>query len=39
MFMKNFTHIKKEVRISRYQTALGMEFGADGIYPLEEEFF
>jgi hypothetical protein len=36
--MKNFSYRKKEVRISRYRNALGMEFGADSAYPLEEKF-
>jgi hypothetical protein len=36
--MKNVAQRKKEVRISRYRTALGMEFGADSAYPLEEKF-
>jgi len=35
--MKNFKCNKKEVRISRYRTALGMEFGADSAYPLQEK--
>jgi len=38
MFMDSYAHRKKEVRISRYRTALGMEFRADGNYPLEEKF-
>jgi hypothetical protein len=37
--MKKFSYRKKEVRISRYRTAFGMEFGADYDYPLEEKFF
>ena len=36
--MENFTYRIKEVRISRYRIALGMEFGADSAYPLEEKF-
>jgi len=38
MGMKNLSYRKKEVRISRYRTALGMEFGADSVYPLEGKF-
>jgi hypothetical protein len=38
MYMENFNCNKKEVRISRYRTALGMELGADRAYPLEEKF-
>jgi hypothetical protein len=36
--MENCNCKKKEVRISRYRIALGMEFGADNAYPLEGKF-
>ena len=38
MCMENLNYRKKEVRISRYRTAFGMEFRADSAYPLEEKF-
>ncbi len=38
MFMENFNCNKKEVRISRHSIALGVEFGADIVYPLQERF-